>query len=804
MRAQARAVVIGGGVVGCSVLYHLAKAGWRDVVLLERDELTSGSTWHAAGGMHTLNADPEMSLLQKYTIDLYRELERVSGQSCGIHLPGGLMLAGDRDRLDQLRTMVSRGRHLGLDVELVDMAEAARRMPLLDPSHFVGALWDPNEGHVDPAGVTRAYARAAQIMGAEIHRFTPVRELVPLASGEWEVVTDRGTIRCEHVVNAAGLWARDLALENGIRLPLLAMEHHYLVTEELPEVAGRSEELPHVIDFPAEIYLRQEGRGILLGTYEKEGVPWAERETPADFANELLPPDLDRIAPRLEQAFAHFPILARAGIRRVVNGPFTFTPDGNPLVGPVRGLRNYWCACGVMAGFSQGGGVGLALSRWMVEGDPGTDVSGIDVARFGDVATRAWTRAKVVQFYGRRFSITYPNEELPAGRPHRTSPIHDRLAALGAVFGESHGLEHALWFAPPGVEPVEIPSFRRSNAFAHVARECRAVVEAVGVFETTGFGRYLVEGPGAEAWLARMLAGAVPEPGRVTLNPMLAPSGRILGDFTLARLAPDRFWLFGSGPAEGVHLRWFEQHLPDSGVHLRSLRSELAGLALAGPRSRELLARLSGEDVSNAAFPFRGVREMELAGVPAVVVRLSFTGELGYEIWCAPDFQRKLFDAVREAGRDLGLRPFGSRALDSLRLEKGFGAFFREHTRDRTPFETGLDRFVKADKGGFIGREALLRLREIPPARRILLFAVEAEDADCCGNEPVLADGVPVGRVTSGSFGHTVGKSLALAFVEVAAVAAAETLEIEILGIPRRAELLRAPPRDPEGVRMRS
>jgi dimethylglycine dehydrogenase len=454
-------------VVGCSVLYHLTKAGWRDVVLLERDELTCGSTWHAAGGMHTLNSDPNVAKLQDYTIRLYEEIERLSRQSCGVHLTGGVMLAGTPERMDWLKAAVARGRYLGMKAELISTAEAKRLFPLLDARHFLGALFDPMEGHVDPAGVTNAYAKAARQGGAEIYRKTRVVDLEPRADGSWDVITDQGTIVAEHVVNAAGLWAREVGRMVGLELPVLAMEHHYLLTEDIPEVEALGGELSHAIDFEGELYLRQERNGILLGTYEQACVPWAPKETPADFSHELLAPDLERIAPSLEIGFRHFPPLEKAGIRQIINGPFTFAPDGNPLVGPLRGLPNFWCACGVMAGFSQGGGVGLALANWMIEGDPGFDVWAMDVARFGDFATRAWTNAKVRENYSRRFRITFPNEELPAGRSQRTTPLYNRLREKNAVLGASFGLRARALVRPAGRRAdraADLPPLQRPRA----------------------------------------------------------------------------------------------------------------------------------------------------------------------------------------------------------------------------------------------------------------------------------------------------------------------------------------------------
>ncbi|WP_252927805.1 FAD-dependent oxidoreductase, partial [Aliihoeflea sp. 40Bstr573] len=431
-KSHARVVVIGGGVVGCSVLYHLARAGWTDVVLLERDELTSGSTWHAAGGMHTVNGDPNVAKLQKYTISLYKEIEELSGQATGVHLTGGVMLAATTARMDWLRNLVAKGRYLGIELEEISAAEAGELMPLLDPAEFVGAVRTVVDGHLDPSGVTHAYAKAARKLGASVERFTKVEGIAQRPDGQWQVSTNKGEIIAEHVVNAGGLWAREVGRMVGLELPVLAMEHMYLITEDMPEVAAwnakTGTEIIHAIDFDGEFYLRQERGGMLMGTYEKAGKPWSQVETPWNFGHELLEPDLDRIAPSLEVGFRHFPAFQKTGIKQIINGPFTFAPDGNPLVGPVRGLPGFWVACGVMAGFSQGGGVGLAIANWMIEDDPGADIWAMDVARYGDWASMAYTNAKVRENYSRRFSIRFPNEELPAGRPLRTTPIYDRLS----------------------------------------------------------------------------------------------------------------------------------------------------------------------------------------------------------------------------------------------------------------------------------------------------------------------------------------------------------------------------------------
>src|SRR5467141_86029 len=465
MKSHARVVVIGGGVVGASVLYHLTKAGWKDVLLIERGELTCGSTWHAAGGMHTLNGDPNGARLQQYTINLYKELVKISVQSCGLHMPGGIMLAGTRERFDWLKMAKARGRYLGMELELIAADEAARVFPIIDKRHFVGALLDPIEGHVDPYGVTHAYAKAAQIGGAQVVRHTRVTDLKARGDGSWDVITEAGNVHAEHVVNAGGLWAREVGRMVGLELPILAMQHQYLITEDLPALKGQKELLT-CIDFEGEIYTRQERGGVLLGTYERAGVPRAPLQTPWDFTQSLLPEDLDRIAPSLEVGFQHFPALAEGGIRKVVNGPFTFAPERNPLVGPVPGLRNFWVACGVMAGLSQGGGGGRPRSQGMVEGEPGADVWGMGVARYGDWATLVYTNAKVRENYSRRFRIRFPNEELMAARPLRTTPVYDRQKAKGAVFGVNFGLEFPLWYAPEGSEAIDEVSFRRSNSHA--------------------------------------------------------------------------------------------------------------------------------------------------------------------------------------------------------------------------------------------------------------------------------------------------------------------------------------------------
>jgi dimethylglycine dehydrogenase len=852
MQSHAQVVVIGGGVVGCSVLYHLARAGWADVLLIERSELTSGSSWHAAGGFHTLNGDPNVAKLQAYTVSLYDELERISGQSCSLHLTGGVMMADSEERMNFLRYVHATGRALGMQTEIITPSEAKTMFPLMDETHFVGALWDPVEGHLDPSGTTHAYAKAAQTLGANICLRNRVTELVPLPSG-WQVITEQGTVTAEHIVNAGGLWAREVGRLAGVELPVLAMEHMYLLTDTLPEIqafyksSGR--ELAGVIDFKGEIYTRQEGEGLLLGTYEKNCKPWSPDSTPWDFGHELLAPDLDRIAPSLEIAFRHFPAFESAGIRQVINGPFTFAPDGNPLIGPVQGLKNYWCACAVMAGFSQAGGVGLALANWMVDGDPGHDVFGMDVARFGDFTTGRYTNAKVRENYSRRFSIRFPNEELPAGRPQQTTPLYDLMRRENhAVMGDSWGLETPLWFAPDSDSAHDILSFHRSNDFEHVGREISAVRDSAGVTEISNFAKYRITGADAERWLDELMTNSMPGNGQLILTPMLNQRGRLIGDFTIAKVADDQFLMWGSTAAQIYHQRWFENQLPhDGSVILERLGQQMNGISIAGPNSRSILQSIVDQSMANQDFPFMASRRIDVAGCPAHVNRVSFTGELGYEIWTEPAYLRTIYQAVKAAGKSFELADFGMRALLSMRLEKNFPTWFAELRPLYSPLEAGLGRFVNLKKSKFIGRGAVIEEKRLGQRLLRVTLCIESGDSDVMGDEPIWArvgkmdygaitaphdygavrvnrDGSAckevspqtdgpwrvVGWVTSGGFGHRVQKSLAQGYLPSALVgfptahATLPDLAVEILGIRYPASYLEKPPYDEQGARMRS
>lgn len=804
MQSHAKVVIIGGGVVGCSILFHLAKFGWKDVLLLERSELTSGSSWHAAGQIHTISSDPNISRLQGYTINLYKEIEETSGHSVGMHSTGGFYLASNQTWYDYLKRERSKARTMGLDQEFISVKEAAERHPLIDPKFYVAALWDPLDGDIDPSGVTYAFAKAAKVHGANYETHCPVLETNPQPDGTWEVVTSKGTVRAEMVVNAGGLWAREVGHLAGIHLPVQPMEHHYLITEAIPEIVARPAEprLPAGVDYEGNMYFRQERQGMLLGTYEPSSTPWKVAGTPQDFGHELLQPDLDRIADRLEMGFERIPALGRVGIKDMINGPFTFGPDGNPMIGPVPGLKNYWAAVGVMAGFCQGGGVGLTMAEWMIEGEPSIDVWAMDIARFGDFATPEWGTVKSAENYERRFVMTFPNETLPKGRRQKTTALYDRLVAKGAVMDQAFGLEHALWFADGPADAHEDPSFRRSRAHAYVAREVKAVREAVGCIEIANFAKHEVKGPGARAFLDHLLAGRVPKAGRMTLTPMLTPKGRLYGDLTVACLGEEHFMLFGSGAMQEAHRRWFEARLPDEGVSYRNASDDFHGIAISGPHARELLARITRDEVSAAAMKFRDIRQTFVAGVPAVLARISFSGELGYEIYVAPQYQRRLAEAIEEAGADLGLRWYGARALMSLRLEKSWGVWTLEFRPDFTAAESGMAVFIKWDKD-FVGKEAAEAERNTIPKQRLVSLVVETDDIDVSGDEAILLGEKAVGYVSSGGFAHSLGQSMAMGYVRSDLCEPGSKLAIEINGEICPAEVQAGALYDPEGTRMR-
>jgi len=802
METHAKVVIIGGGVVGCSILFHLAKFGLKDCILLERKELTSGSSWHAAGNVHVISNDPNISRLMAYTIRLYKEIEETSGHSTGFKPSGGFYLASNEVWDDYLKRERSKARYMGLDQEFISLEEVAKKNPLIDPKRYISALWDPIDGEVDPAGVTYAFAKAAKVHGAKYYNNTLVKDTKQKKDGTWDVITDQGNINAEIVINAGGLWAREVGQMAGINLPVQPMEHHYLITEAIPEIEamGEDKRLPVGTDFEGNIYFRQEGKGMLLGTYEQKSTPWKVEGTPMNFGHELLEPKLDNIQDRLAIGFERMPALERAGIKNIVNGPFTFGPDGSPLIGPVPGLKNYWVAVGVMAGFCQGGGVGKCIAEWIIDGEPSIDVWAMDVARFGNYASPQYGTIKSSENYERRFIMTFPNETLPKGRKQKTTALYDRFISKGAVMGDSFGLESVLWFANDPKDAYEEPTIKRSRSHDYVSKEVKNVRENVGVTEIANFSKHEFQGKDARKFLDYVLAGRIPKPGRICLNPMLTPKGKFYGDLTVACLNDNKFIVFGSGAVQEMHRRWFENHLKNFNVVYKNRSDDFHGLALSGPKSRDLLQKLVRENISNENFKFRDVREMYVAGVPAIVNRISFTGELGYEIYVAPHFQLKLYEEMEDVGKEFKLKPFGGRALMSMRLEKNWGAWTLDFRPDFTAKESGLDFFIDWNKD-FIGKDSA---KKDNSKLKLTPLIIETEDIDVTNNEAVVKDGKSIGYITSGGFAHYVKKSVAYSYLDEEILKTNEKFQVEINGNFYNSTIIKEPLYDPRGTKMRS
>ncbi|MEM7195245.1 MAG: FAD-dependent oxidoreductase [Pseudomonadota bacterium] len=809
MKTSAQVVVIGGGLIGCSILYHLTKLGWRDVVLLERDELTSGSTWHAAAGIHGLHDNNNISRLQYYTMKLYNELESETGQSCGVHQPGSIYLACTQDRVHQLRIQASKASAFDAEFYEISPAEIRELHPLMNIDDVKCAMFEPLGGHVDPSGVTHAYASGARQNGAEIYRFTPVVETNPRSDGTWNVVTPKGTIHAEYVVNAAGLWGREVAALAGFELPLMTMEHQYFVTEPIPEIEAIGRELPLVADRDKEYYLRQEGKGLLVGAYEKDGRFWAEEGTPLDFGHDLLPQDLDRIVDNVMRACDRIPQLAEAGVKQVINGPMIWSPDSSALVGPVRGLRNYLCCNGIIPGFSQSAGLGITLAQWIVEGEPELDMFPWDVARFGNWASKSFTKARALDTYSSRFRIHFPNEEREAGRPMKQRPVYELQKSMGGVFGLSYGWEHPHWFAPAGVEQKDDFGFERPAWFDVMGQEVRALRESVGIVDTSNFAKYEIRGPNAVNWLDKIIANHVPkENGRTCLTPLLSLRGGLAGDFTVARISDERLFMIGSGIAEDYHCRIFESYLPADGVSFACVTDAMAGVNVAGPNARKVVETLTGKTLDNETHRFMRNRIVSINGYEAIMLRVSFTGDLGFELYVDERNQLDLYQSLLDCGEPYGIKPVGSRALGSMRIEKGYGSWSREYSPEWYPTESRMDGLVKTEKPVFHGRDGYLAIKDLPPRQLMCSFTIETEDgkngADAWGGETIYMNGKYAGRITSGSYSFTFATSVALGYVDAELADPSNEFEVAVLGKPHKARLLSEPLFDPKGEKLRA
>jgi len=810
MKTHARVVVIGGGVVGVSTLYHLTKKGWSDVALVEKADLTHGSTWHAAGLLPLFNMSYSVGQLHKYSVDLYKALEAETGQDVGFHVTGNLRLATNKERMDEYHKYCGTANTIGVPFQMITPSEIEELWPLCETKGLVGALYHPDDGHIAPADVTMAMAKGARNGGADIYRHTEVTAIECRPSGEWLVKTNKGDITCEHVVSATGSWARQVAGMVGLDIPVIAVEHQYIVTDEIPELLERKKaglpEMPVLRESDASYYLREERQGLILGPYEKGAKAWAVDGVPKGFGQELLPGDIDRLEPHIEAAINRVPIFAKAGIKDCINGPIPYTPDGNPIVGPAWGLKNFWLNDGHSFGIIAAGGAGWQLAEWIVEGEPGIDMLGVDPQRYGGYANKQYAKLKNEEAYEHVFIIHYPDEERPAARPVKTSPCHERLDARGAVWGQRYGWERPNWFAPKGVERKDDWSFRRSKYWEHVGNECKMTRERATIIDITSFAKHEVSGPGAEAYLDRMVARKLPKRvGRVSLSHALTPSGGVRSEFTVTRLGLNQFYLVSSGAAERYDNDLLVKQLPDDGsVTLTNLTTSYGVLVLVGPRSRDILSKVTDADLSNEAFPWLTGQQIHVGVAPTLALRVNFVGELGWELHHPIEYQNHIFDTLMTAGEEYGIGLCGMRAMDSLRIEKSYRMWGQDLTIEYSVFEAGLDRFTHLDKGDFVGRDALVKQKQEGVPQRFITLEVDVDEADALGNEPIYRGEALVGRATAGAYGHVVKKSLALAYVKPETANVGTALEIEILGKRHRATVIEESPWDPENKRLRA
>ncbi|MRG71790.1 FAD-dependent oxidoreductase [Alphaproteobacteria bacterium HT1-32] len=811
MNSHARVVVIGGGVVGVSTLYHLAKKGWSDVVLLERKELTSGSTWHAAGLLPLFNMSYSVGQIHKYSVRFYKELQEETGQDVGFKTVSNIRLATNRDRMDEYYQYAGVAETIGVKVNFLTPDEVKEVWPLCNIEGIVGAIQHPDDGYIQPADLTQALAKGARSGGATIHRNTAVIAIERTSGGEWLVKTDKGDITCEHIVSATGNFARRTGAMVGLDIPVIPVEHQYIVTDAHPDIVARKEQgLPEMgvlRGSDGAWYMREERGGLILGPYEK-GAPCCYLDGPNDNSEyELFQEDLERLEPHIEDAVNRVPAFGEVGVKQVYNGAICYTPDGSPIIGPAWDKPNFWLNEGHSFGITAAGGAGWQLAEWMVEGEPTIDMLGVDPRRYGDYATKSFLRKKNEEAYANVFTIHFPDEEREAGRPLRTAPCYDRLKALGAVFGQKFGWERANWFAPEGVPREDDWSFRRSKWFEHIGNECRNVAENVGLLDMSAFAKCRISGPGAEAFLDRLVANRLPKKiGRVGLCHALNSRGGVHSEFTIMREAEDSFYLVSAGAMQRLDHDWLHRHMPDDGsVRFDHLTSQYGVLVIAGPKARTLMERVSDTDFSTAAFPWLTGKWIDAGLAPTMALRVNFVGELGWELHHPIEYQNHIFDALMTAGADLGIRPFGIRAMDSMRMEKSYRLVGTEMSIEYAAYETGLDRFVHPDKGDFIGRDALMQWRERGFENAFVTLEVhDVTDADALGNNPIYQDGRLVGRATSGNYGFRVGKSLALAMVRPDLAIEGNRFDIRILDRMYKATLIAESPYDPENLRLRS
>jgi len=811
LKTQAKVVVIGGGVVGVSALYHLAKKGWGDdVMLLEKAELTSGSTWHAAGLLPLFNMSYSVGQVHKYSVELYKSLEQETGQSVGFAQVGNLRLAMNDDRMDEYYQYAATAKTIGVEVQFLTPADILKLWPMCNIDGLVGGIYHPDDGYIQPADLTQALAKGARARGAKIHRQTRVVNIEQATSGGWLVQTDKGDIICDHVVSATGNYARKTGEMIGLDIPVIPVEHQYLVTEPHPELQRRradgQPEMGVLRESDGSWYLREENGGFILGPYE-EGAPCCYVDGPDPRAEyELFQEDIDRIEKHIMAAISRVPAFGEVGIKRVYNGAIAYTPDGNPIIGPAWDVDNFWLNEGHSFGITAAGGAGWQLAEWIVDGEPTIDMLGVEPRRFGDYVTKDYLIAKNEETYANVFVIHYPDEERPAGRPLRTAPCYERMREKGAVFGQRFGWERPNWFATDGMEQVDDWSFRRSKWFEAIRKEVANTTENVGLLDMTAFAKCCISGPGAEAFLDYMVANNVPQKtGAIGLCHALNKNGGVHSEFTIRRDADDSFYLVSAGALQRLDHDYLKKHMPDDGsVNFTQLTDAIGVLVLAGPKSRQLLQRVSKSDLSNAAFPWLTARVIDVDGAQINAMRVNYVGELGWEIHHAMRDQNQVFDALFAAGEDLGLKPFGIRAMDSMRLEKSYRMVGTELSIEYSAYESVMDRFVKPDKGDFLGRDALLAWKEAGNKNMLVTLAVsDVDDADALGNNALLKDGEIIGRATGGGFGFRVDQSLALGMLRPDLADTGTELEIEILGKNYPATVIPDSPFDPTNERLR-
>ena len=835
MKSTARVVVIGGGVVGVSTLYHLAKLGWSDVVLVERKELTSGSTWHAAGLLPLFNLSYAVGQLHKYSVGFYSSLEAETELSVGFSKVSNIRLARTADRMDEYHYYAGVARTIGVDVNFLTPDHVKDIWPLANIDGIIGAIQHPDDGYIQPADLTQALARGARQRGAEIYRNTSVTAITKKPNGEWLVMTDQGEITCEHVVCASGNFARQTGAMLGLDIPVIPVEHQYIVTEQHPAIMERrAQGLPEMgvlRESDSSWYMREEAGGLLLGPYEL-GAPACYVDGPsAQSEYELFPDALERLEPYIMSAIERVPAFGEVGIKRVYNGAIAYTPDGSPIVGPAWKHRNLWLNEGHSFGVTAAGGAGWQLAHWIVEGEPSIDMMGVDPRRFGDYAGRGYLKEKNEEAYAKVFTVHYPDEEREAARGLRRAPCYDRMKAMGAVFGTVFGWERPNWFAPPGyalgdadlvrpdvllnhnhpVNPGEAIRekwfFRRSNYFEHVGAECRNVSENAGLLDMSAFAKCRISGSGAEAWLDALLTNAVPKKvGRVTLSYLLTSKGGVRSEFTVYKEAADSFFLVSAGAYERHDHDYLRKAIPrDGSVEFERLTTAMGVLVLAGPKSRDILAKLTDADLSTAAFPWLTGKTISIGIAQVEALRVNFVGELGWEIHHPIEMQNYIFDKLFEAGAEFDLKPFGIKAMDSMRLEKGYKLIPRELSIEYSAYESGLDRFISTKKLAFLGRDALFAAHQAGDKWKLVTMEVHGvTDADARGSEAIYLDGALVGRATSGGFGWRTGKSLVIAMLPPALADMGAAFDIAILGFNYRTTIIEDSPFDPANDRLRA